>query len=113
LLVEDHVDSAELLAELLQLHGHSVAIATSASDAIALAGRQSFDVVLSDLGLPDASGYELMAQLRRRFAIKGIAVTGSARQEDVERGRAAGFDAHLTKPVTLRELTRVLEHVAG
>lgn len=113
LLVEDHVDSAELLAELLQHHGHVVSVATSASDALALASTTQFDVVVSDLGLPDASGYELMRQMRERFHIKGIAVTGSGRAADVQRGVDAGFSVHLTKPVSLRTLAAALEQVAG
>lgn len=113
LVVEDHVDSAELLAELLRHHGHTVRIATTASAAIALANEQTFDVVVSDVGLPDATGYELMATLRERFPIKGIAVTGSGRASDIERGRAAGFSVHLTKPVSMRRLEQALEELAG
>ena len=113
LVVEDHVDSAELLAELLQTHGHSVRVATTASAAMALANEHTFDVVLSDVGLPDATGYELMTQLRKRYPIKGIAVTGSGRASDVERASAAGFSVHLTKPVSLRRLTQALEELAG
>jgi CheY-like chemotaxis protein len=113
LLVEDHVDSAELLAELLQNHGHIVSIATSASAALALASENQFDVIVSDVGLPDATGYELMAQMRDRYAIKGIAVTGSSRATDVERGREAGFSMHLTKPVSLRSLEAALQQVVG
>jgi len=112
LVVEDHVDSAELLAELLESHGHTVWVATTVSDAIAIAGQQSFDVVVSDVGLPDASGYELMAQLRARYAMKGIAITGSGRPSDIEAGRAAGFSVHLTKPVSLRRLEQALEELA-
>ena len=113
LVVEDHVDSAELLAELLTGNGHVVRVATTASDAIAIATEQTFDVVLSDVGLPDASGYELMQQLRDRFAMKGIAVTGSGRASDIERGREAGFAMHLTKPFSLRTLQQALDTVAG
>jgi CheY-like chemotaxis protein len=113
LLVEDHVDSAELLAELLEHNGHAVKVATSASAALALASANEFDVLVSDLGLPDASGYELMQQLRERYAIKGIAVTGSTRASDDERGREAGFSMYLTKPVSLRTLSAALEQVAG
>jgi CheY-like chemotaxis protein len=113
LLVEDHLDSAELLAELLQNQGHIVSVATSASAALALASEQEFDVVVSDVGLPDASGYDLMAQMRDRYALKGIAVTGSDRAGDVERGRVAGFSKHLIKPVTLRRLEAALEEVVG
>lgn len=113
LLVEDHVDSAELLAELLQSHGHTVAIATSVSGALELAAAQEFDVVVSDVGLPDASGYVLMEEIRKRYPIKGIAVTGASRASDVERGREAGFSMHLTKPVTVRRLEAALEQVIG
>lgn len=113
LVVEDHIDSAELLAELLQHYGHTVRIATTVSDAMAIANEQTFDVVLSDVGLPDASGYDLMQQLRDRYAMKGIAMTGSGRASDIEAGRAAGFAVHLTKPVSLRRLQQALEELAG
>ena len=113
LVVEDHVDSAELLAELLENHGHFVRIATNASDAFALASEHPFDVVVSDVGLPDASGYELMHRLRERFAMKGIAVTGAGRAADIQKGREAGFSAHLTKPVSFRKLQEALQQLAG
>jgi two-component system CheB/CheR fusion protein len=113
LVVEDHVDSAELLAELLTGNGHMVRVATTASDAIAIATQQPFDVVLSDVGLPDATGYELMQQLRDRFAMKGIAVTGAGRASDIEKGREAGFAMHLVKPFSLRTLQQALDAVAG
>jgi CheY-like chemotaxis protein len=112
-VVEDHVDSADLLAELLQGYGHTVHVARTVADAIALANQHTFDVVVSDVGLPDATGYELMAQLRERFPIKGIVMTGSGRPSDIERGRAAGFSVHLTKPVSLRRLEQALEELAG
>lgn len=113
LLVEDHVDSAELLAELLEGYGHTVSIATSASAALTLASENQFDVLVSDVGLPDATGYELMAQIRERYSMKGIAVTGSSRSADVERGRAAGFSMHLTKPVSLLSLEAALQQVVA
>jgi two-component system, chemotaxis family, CheB/CheR fusion protein len=113
LVVEDHIDSAELLAELLQHKGHTVRVATSASAAIAIASEQTFDAVVSDVGLPDASGYELMEQLRARHALKGVALTGSGRAADIERGRRAGFAMHLTKPVTLRTLEQALQELTA
>jgi CheY-like chemotaxis protein len=113
LVVEDHVDSAELLAELLESSGHTVRVANTASAAMEAANEQPFDVVVSDVGLPDASGYELMQQLRERFPIKGIAMTGSGRQSDIDAGRAAGFSVYLTKPVSLRRLQQALDEVAG
>jgi CheY-like chemotaxis protein len=113
LLVEDHLDSAELLAEMLQNHGHTVAIATTASAALALASEQEFDVIVSDVGLPDGTGYELMQRIRETKPMKGIAVTGSGRPSDVEKGREAGFSMHLIKPVSLSRLEAALEQLVG
>lgn len=110
LLVEDHADSAELLAELLESRGHTVRIAATASDALARAAEERFDLVVSDVGLPDASGYELMQQLRDRFALKGIALTGT---RETDRVRAAGFVAYLSKPIALRALEQTLATIAA
>ena len=110
LIVEDHADSAELLAELLESRGHTVRIAGTASDALACAAEEPFDLVVSDVGLPDASGYELMQQLRDKFALKGIALTGT---RETERVRAAGFVAYLSKPIVLRALEQTLASIAA
>ena len=110
LLVEDHADSAELLAELLESRGHTVRIAATASDALARAAEERFDLVVSDVGLPDASGYELMQQLRDKFALKGIALTGT---RETDRVRAAGFVAYLSKPIGLRALEQTLATIAA
>lgn len=109
LLVEDHADSADLLAELLKSHGYAVTIARCASDALSLAEANPYDVVVSDVGLPDATGYELMTKLRGKM--KGIAMTGSCGVEAEERGREAGFSAHLTKPVSVRRLEEAIEQL--
>ncbi|MBV8757351.1 MAG: response regulator [Deltaproteobacteria bacterium] len=110
LIVEDHVDSAELLAELLVSRGHHVRIAGTASAALARAAEEPFDLVVSDVGLPDASGYELMAKLRDRHALKGIALTGT---RTTDAAAASGFVAVLTKPIALRTLEETLETVAA
>jgi two-component system CheB/CheR fusion protein len=107
LLVEDHQDSADLLAMLLTNHGHVVSVARSASAALELAATNVFDVVVSDVGLPDASGYELMAQLRGKM--KGIAITGLGGADAEARGLASGFSAHLIKPVSVRRLQQALD----
>ncbi|HEY5949027.1 MAG TPA: response regulator [Kofleriaceae bacterium] len=112
-MVEDHVDSAELLAELLEHAGHTVRIATTVSDAMAIAEEQTFDVVVSDVGLPDATGYELMEHLRARFPIKGIAMTGSGRASDIAAAGAAGFSLHLTKPVSMSRLQQALDEITA
>jgi two-component system CheB/CheR fusion protein len=112
LVVEDHEDTAELLAELLGARGHTVRVANTASAALALSAAEKFDIVLSDVGLPDATGYELMEKLHALYAMKGIALTGWSGELDVERGRAAGFSAHLTKPVSLSRLELTLEQLS-
>lgn len=111
LIVEDHPDTAELLGSLLQLRGHEVAIAASVEDALRLAGQMPFDLVVSDVGLPDATGYDLMRQLRARMPILGIAISGWGRPEDIEKSREAGFSEHLTKPVGLKKLEQAIVRV--
>jgi DNA-binding response OmpR family regulator len=112
LLVEDHPDSAELLAELLEFYGHQVRIAGTAADAIELARSEAFDAVVSDVGLPDRSGYDLMKELRDRYSLKGIAVTGSSGEDEEKRGREAGFCAQLVKPVGIQELISAIDGLA-
>jgi signal transduction histidine kinase len=73
LLVEDHADTAAVMSRLLAMSGHAVTTAATGAKAIALAGEHQFDIVVSDLGLPDMTGYELMKQLKGRFGAKGIA----------------------------------------
>lgn len=111
LLVEDHDDVAELLASLLAMRGHAVKIARSARDALRAISAETFDVMVSDVGLPDASGYELMRQVRARGATKGIAMSGWGRPEDIARSREAGFAEHLIKPVLLKKLEQAIARV--
>jgi hypothetical protein len=112
LLVEDHADSADVLAMLLRAEGHGVKIASGVGAATKFAADEPFDVLLCDLGLPDGSGLDLMRHLRSVYAIKGIAMTGSGMNEDVASCRDAGFDAHMTKPCSLDKLNSVLEALA-
>jgi two-component system CheB/CheR fusion protein len=110
LLVEDHADSAEALADLLGLLGHQVTLAGSVAAALAAAETAgALDLVVSDIGLPDGSGLDLMPELARRFGVKGIALSGYGMEEDLRKSRAAGFALHLTKPVTLRALQAAIE----
>jgi CheY-like chemotaxis protein len=67
--------------------------------------------VVSDIGLPDATGYELMEQLRDRFGIKGIALSGYGMEEDMKKSREAGFVDHVVKPIVVKELELVMERV--
>ena len=107
LLVEDHADTAEAMADLLRLLGHRVEVAGSVAAALATAeahAQAGFDLVVSDLGLPDGSGLELMGELTRRYGLKGIAVSGYGMEEDIRKSREAGFERHLTKPINLQTL---------
>src|SRR5437764_14513039 len=74
---------------------------------------KEFDVVLSDIGLPDGSGYEVIAQAKRKEPLKGVALTGFDKEEDIRRSKEAGFDFHLTKPVDFHELRTVLAQVCS
>jgi PAS domain S-box-containing protein len=113
LLVEDHADTREALSELLRMYGHDVAVAGSIAAALAAAGAGHFDLVVSDLGLPDGSGLDLMPQIRALspYELKGICLTGYGMEEDIRKSREAGFLAHLTKPVNFQELSAVLGRI--
>lgn len=108
LLVEDHADTRAGLVRLLTRDKHDVKAASCAREALGFAESASFDVVISDLGLPDQSGLELMRLLRERYGLDGIAVSGYGMEQDLVRSRQAGFLHHLTKPVRIERLRRVL-----
>jgi signal transduction histidine kinase len=112
LLVEDHSDTADALADLLRVQGHDVQVAGSISQALDIAAAGGFDLVVSDLGLPDGSGQDLMRKLSRRYNLRGIALSGYGMEDDVRRSREAGFISHLTKPVSLQTLQEAILQVA-
>jgi PAS domain S-box-containing protein len=112
LLVEDHADTAKIMRLLLARSGHAVVHAADVAAALALASEGEYDLLISDLGLPDASGLDLIRELRRRGnALRGIALSGYGQEDDVARSRAAGFSTHLVKPITPEELARAIEEV--
>jgi CheY-like chemotaxis protein len=111
LLVEDNEDTAELLAELLQLHGYGVKTADTVAGALRLAEAEAFDLIVSDLGLPDGTGLDLMRQIGTRHRLPGVALSGYGFERDVQEARAAGFWEHLTKPVNPGRLLQVLSSV--
>jgi signal transduction histidine kinase/ActR/RegA family two-component response regulator len=119
LLVEDHADTAEAMAELLRARDYRVTVALSRAAALAAAEKATFDgappldVVVSDLGLPDGSGLDLMRELARRYGLPGIAVSGYGMEEDVRRSREAGFADHLTKPFDLGRLEAALQRIVA
>jgi two-component system CheB/CheR fusion protein len=114
LLVEDHEDTARMIALLLRSEGHEVAVADSQAAALAHAGANRFDVIVSDLGLPDASGLDLIRELKRSDPfVKAIALSGYGMEEDVRRSLEAGFSEHLIKPVNFEKLHGAILRVAG
>jgi CheY-like chemotaxis protein len=113
LLVEDHQSTSDVLCRLLTKSGHNVVLATSVAEARAAAAASTFDAVVSDLGLPDGTGFELMEELRAKYGLSGIAVSGFGMEEDVRRSQASGFVAHLTKPIDLNELRAALSRLAA
>jgi CheY-like chemotaxis protein/anti-sigma regulatory factor (Ser/Thr protein kinase) len=109
LLVEDHADSARVLRRILENAGYCVAHAETIAAARELAGKENFDVVISDLGLPDGSGLDLMRHLRENHGLTGIALSGFGTDDDRAASSAAGFAEHLTKPIDWPELRGAIE----
>jgi len=115
LLIEDHADTAEAMADLLRELGYRITVAASVATGLAAAERAQqdrdgtrIDLVLSDLGLPDGSGHELMRSLSSRYGLRGIALSGYGMDDDVQKSREAGFQKHITKPVSLQALQSAL-----
>jgi two-component system CheB/CheR fusion protein len=113
LLVEDHVLTLKTLQRLLAAEGHHVTPATTIAEAVRAAERERFDLVLSDVGLPDGSGCDLMPVLRDRFGLPGIALSGFGADGDLEASQRAGFLAHITKPVSLEAIRDALTRFAA
>jgi CheY-like chemotaxis protein len=104
LLVEDHSPTRLALARLLQRRKYRVFSGASVAEARTIVEKVKIDFVISDIGLPDGSGYDLMSELEERFNLKGIALTGYGMESDIARSRATGFVIHLTKPVSMQSL---------
>ncbi len=113
LLVEDHEPTMQVLTRLLTRAGHRIVSARNVADAQAVAAGQKFDLVISDLGLPDGTGIELMRHLRAQHGLRGIALTGYGGEEDLRQSQDAGFITHLVKPVDIGDLRRALRQVSA
>jgi signal transduction histidine kinase len=110
LLVDDHEDTCIGMKMLLERRGYRVRTANTVQGALNLAGQEKFDLLISDLGLPDGTGFDLMEKLRERGSeIRGIALSGFGMESDIEHSRAAGFSEHLIKPVNLERLDIILK----
>jgi signal transduction histidine kinase/ActR/RegA family two-component response regulator len=113
LVVDDDADSVALMQQVLAAHGASVETATSARQALGILDRAPIDVLLSDLGMPEVDGYELIRRSRRRRTnLRACAVTAFARPEDRIRALRAGYDMHMAKPVEPREIIAVVASLA-
>jgi signal transduction histidine kinase/ActR/RegA family two-component response regulator len=114
LVVEDHGDTAEMIVEILELDGHAVHTAGDVAGARELIARSTFDLLLSDLGLPDGSGLDLLRDLRARgHMVPAVALSGYGMDRDIQRSRAAGFDAHVVKPIDVDRLLETIHTVAA
>lgn len=112
LLVEDHQDTADILARQLRRRGYDVVTACSVAEAQESAiGKDEFNLVVSDLGLPDGSGLDLMKDLSERFGWPGIAMSGFGADADLERSSGAGFSVHLVKPFSFDRLASAINEV--
>jgi PAS domain S-box-containing protein len=115
LLVDDHADTRAVLSRLLTRYGHKTATADSAQAALKLleSDGDRFDVLISDIGLPDSNGYDLVREAKRRQPLKAVALSGFGTEEDVRRSLEAGFDYHVTKPVDIDGLRSLLQELTA
>ncbi|MDQ6623287.1 MAG: ATP-binding protein [Verrucomicrobiota bacterium] len=109
LVVDDHHDTCTGMKMMLERRGYRVTVAHSADEAVAKANGENFDLLVSDIGLPDRSGYELMQELHATKNLRGIALSGFGMENDVNRAREAGFSEHLTKPINFERLEEVIQ----
>ncbi|MEP6603504.1 MAG: MASE1 domain-containing protein [Spartobacteria bacterium] len=113
LLVDDHKDTCTALERLLVRRGHLVATNHTLRSAMETAVRNQFDLLISDIALPDGTGIELMSYLRAMSNIRGIAISGFGMNGDIEKSLQAGFSEHLVKPLKIDKLEAAIERVTG
>ncbi|WP_144113775.1 response regulator [Paraburkholderia sp. BCC1886] len=109
LLIEDHADTAEVMAQLIQSLGHDVTTVGRVDDALAATQLKRFDLIVSDVGLPDGTGLDFIKAFRVHSDAPAVALTGFGTDEDVRRCLSAGFNSHLTKPVNFGQLETMIE----
>ena len=114
LVVDDVADVTEMLAVVLSHAGYNVVTAASAPAALKAAQERQFDVIISDIGMPDMNGYQLAREVRQLpgyETVPMVAVTGYSMFDDKERSTKAGFNAHMTKPIDPRALIDLIKHL--
>jgi signal transduction histidine kinase len=109
LLVDDHHDTCLGMKRMLERRGYQITIAHSAEQAVEKVRTEEFDLLISDIGLPDRSGYDLMREVRLNKRLPGIALSGFGSEEDVNQAREAGFAEHLTKPINFERLEKTIQ----
>jgi len=109
LLVDDHHDTCLGMKRMLERRGYQITVAHSAEQAVEKVRTQEFDLLISDIGLPDRSGYDLMREVRLNKRLPGIALSGFGNEHDVNQAREAGFAEHLTKPINFERLEKTIE----
>jgi PAS domain S-box-containing protein len=113
LLIEDHPDTLRILCRILKTNGHKVRGAATVADGLRAAADDRYDLVISDLGLPDGTGFDLMRELQEKYGLPGIALSGYGMEDDIIRSRQAGFAEHLVKPVDPQKLHEAIARVSS
>jgi two-component system CheB/CheR fusion protein len=114
LVVDDSSESTDMLGKLLEIEGAFVDLARSGAEALAIAQKKRFDLVISDISMPEMDGYQLLSELRKlpqMENVPAIALTGYGRTADIERAHAEGFSQHLTKPLDIDQLLLIVRHL--
>lgn len=112
LLVENHDDSREYLAMYLESSGHQVTPVATVEEALTAANVGHYDVLLSDIGLPDGDGWQLLQEAHFSHPVYGIAMSGFGMNTDRERSKQAGYRQHLLKPIDIEKLDEILAEAA-
>lgn len=112
LLVDDHADTLRILTRLLRRWGYSVTTADGVQSALARAAEEKFDLLISDLGLPDGSGRDIMREVKANYQLRGIVLSGYGTDEDIRASLEAGFEEHLTKPVGFQALQMAVQRLS-
>ncbi len=111
LLVDDHLDTCLGMSRLLRRRGYKVSVAHTVAEALSHARDENFDLLISDIGLPDGTGFDLMNTLRQQGGPPGIALSGYGMESDVSKSKDAGFSEHLTKPVAIDRLDAAMRRL--
>ena len=111
LVVDDHEDTCTGMKRMLERRGYQITVAHTAQQAVEKVRTQEFDLLISDIGLPDRSGYELMREVQSSKTLPGIALSGFGTEHDVNQSLAAGFSEHLTKPINFERLEEAICNV--